>query len=539
MRKLLLTFSFIYVFIALNAQSKIDVLHYSFVIKLSDSNDKITGIAQIKFVALDTISSASFDLAELNNEKKGMIVQDVLLTLGINSHATPVVPDELSFKHEGDKLLIALKKLMQKSDTATIAIIYHGIPADGLIISKNKYGRRTFFSDNWPDRAHNWIPCVDDPADKASVEFVINAPSHYKVISNGTLIKSESFDKITITHWKEDMPLPTKIMVIGVADFAVDTPGYVNNIPVTSWVFPENKKDGFYDYAQAKDILSFFINYIGPYPYKKLANVQSKTIFGGMENASAIFYSENSVTGNRKEESLIAHEIPHQWFGDMVTEKNFAHLWLSEGFATYLAHIYLESNYGTDSLNAEMKKDRKLIIDFTKGYRRPVVDSVSPYMSLLNANSYQKGRWILHMLRRQLGDSVFHKIIRNYYAAYAGKNADTKDFQRICEKVSGKNLETFFTQWLYTAANPKLEVQWKYNEKDKTILLTVKQLQNSLFEFPLEIQIQTASGKSQVETLSITKQSQQFNIPVKEKIVQIYLDPKTSLLFEGFVSAIK
>ncbi len=125
-----------------------------------------------------------------------------------------------------------------------------------------------------------------------------------------------------------------------------------------SWVYPENKKEGFYDYAVAKDILTYHINYIGPYPYKKLANVQSKTSFGGMENAGAIFYAENQLTVYRQEEELLSHEIVHQWFGDMATEKSFAHLWLSEGFATYLTHMYIESKYGTDSLNKEMRIDR-------------------------------------------------------------------------------------------------------------------------------------------------------------------------------------
>ena len=223
----------------------------------------------------------------------------------------------------------------------------------------------------------------------------------------------------------------------------------------------------------------------------------------------------------------------------MATEKSFPHLWLSEGFATYLTHIYIESKYGTDSLNNEMKKDRTEIIDFAKDSDRPVVDSVSPLMKLLNTNSYQKGGWVLHMLRRQLGDSVFHKIIRNYYATYAGKNADTRDFQKICEATSGKDLATFFDQWLYTPGLPKIEVKWKYDSKKNSIFLTVKQLQQKLFQFPLDIQIQAVSGKSKWETLSVTKQNQQFSIPVKEKPGKLYLDPKISLLFEGSASMTK
>jgi aminopeptidase N len=509
-----------------NAQSNIDVLHYQFHISLSDANDSIYGAAIIRFTVKEKEPDIQFDLANLNKEGKGMLATMVGYKIdyaGIEK-----------FTQKNDKLIIPSR--FNKGDTAEVIINYKGIPADGLIISKNKYGHRTFFSDNWPDRAHNWIPCHDDPFDKASVEFIIAAPSHYKVVSNGILVEEKDWlENNKLTHWKEDVPLPTKVMVIGAADFAVDTAGIVNNIPVTSWVFPEDKKQGFYDYAQAKDILFFFMNYIGTYPYKKLANVQSKTIFGGMENANAIFYYENSITGKREEEKLLSHEIVHQWFGDMATEKSFAHLWLSEGFATYLTIVYTEATHGKDKATELLKEDRQQVIDFTKTSDRPVVDTISPVMQLLNANSYQKGGWVLHMLRRQRGDSVFHAIIRNYYAAYKGGNADTRNFQKICEQTSGKNLGSFFQQWLYTPGQPKLKAEWKYNTKTKKLLLTVTQLQKDLFQFPLEISVQSSPGKLLIQNLQITKQSQQFMIPVKGKPVKIELDPHTSLLFEGSV----
>ena len=203
----------------------------------------------------------------------------------------------LLFTHENDKIKIKLPRKLLVDEKDTIAIEYKGIPSDGLIISKNKYGKRTFFADNWPNRAHNWIPCVDDPADKASVEFLVTAPSHYQVISNGVQIEETNLPgNKKLTHYKEDVPLPTKVMVIGAADFAVQHVGDIGCVPVSSWVYPENKEAGFFDYAIAKDILAWHINYIGSYAYKKLANVQSKTKFGGMENAGAIFYAEEKIT---------------------------------------------------------------------------------------------------------------------------------------------------------------------------------------------------------------------------------------------------
>lgn len=534
MKKIYLGFCFsIFVFVAIG-QSKIDVLHYKFEIELNDKNDQVSGKTYIQFVSLHSSSTFTIDLATVGDNKKGMTVHKIWLTNDTLKN--------LKFNHLNSKLTISNSAPLQKGDTSTLFITYSGIPSDGLIISKNKFGKRTFFADNWPNRAHHWIPCVDDPADKASVEFIVTAPDHYKVISNGILVEEKNIPgNKKQTHYKEEVPLPTKVMVIGAADFAVEKAGEVNNVPVYSWVFAENKEKGFYDYAQAVEILSFFTDYIAPFPYKKLANVQSKTIFGGMENAGAIFYHESSVTGERLEESLLAHEIAHQWFGDMATEKNFPHLWLSEGFATYLTHIYMEHKYGTDKLEKGIEEDRNQIIDFAKMKQLPVVDTVSPLMSLLNPNSYQKGSWVLHMLRRQLGDPVFHQIIRTYYETYKGKNADTEDFRAVAEKVSGKNLETFFHQWLYNPGIPQLDMNWKYTEAEKKISLTVKQTQkNVLFEFPLQIWVQqTLSSDPLFITMMIGKNTETIDLPVSGKPARVIADPLTSLLFEGTLKEIK
>jgi aminopeptidase N len=517
---ILLTRVFLY------GQKNIDVLHYQFEIGLSDLSDTIKGKATVTARFLQPVDTFTLDMIGVNaNTGKGM--QPVLSGT-----------DKVVFKD--DKFRIIPSGKIKAGDVRTYVIAYKGIPADGLIISKNKFGHRTFFSDNWPDRARHWIPCVDNPADKASVEFIVTAPAHYQVVSNGIQVEETNLPgDLKLTHWKEDIPLPTKVMVIGAADFAVQQAGTVGCVPVSSWVFPDNRQEGFLDYAPAKDILSFFIDYIGPYPYKKLANIQSKTIFGGMENAGAIFYFENSVNGRQNQDGLIAHEIVHQWFGDMATEKSFAHLWLSEGFATYLTILYMEKKYGADTARLLRATDRQQVIDFVKTSDRPVVDSISAFMDLLNNNSYQKGGWVLHMLRRLLGDTVFHKGIQQYYAAYAGKNADTRDLQAIFEKVSGKNLSGFFQQWLYTPGIPTLDIQWNYVVAERKINLTIKQLQKDLFRFSLELLIETSPGKSQVKTVEVTELIQSFSIPVKEKPLLVKADPGVNLLFEGSSTAIK
>ena len=494
----------------------IDVQHYQFQLTLSDASDTISGVATIHIKFLKPTDQFSIDLKNISRGK-GMIVSGISGTK--------------SFTHTNDKLTILLGHKQNTGDSSHFTISYKGIPADGLIIAKNKYGKRTFFSDNWPNRAHHWLPCVDDVADKASVEFAVTAPNQYQVVSNGIQTEETNLPQgFKLTRWNENVPLPTKIMVIGVAEFAVQLVGNVEGIPVYSWVYPENKKDGFYDYAMATGILQWFIKNVGPYAYSKLANVQSKTIFGGMENASAIFYSEKSVTGNRDAEALIAHEIAHQWFGNMATEKSFAHLWLSEGFATYLTTLYMEQKYGEDTARFLREEDRQKVIDFNLRSTMPVVDtSTNDYMELLNANSYEKGGWILHLLRKQLGDSTFWKGVRQYYKTYTGKNADSQDLQNVFENVSGKKLDQFFRNWLYENDQPNININWNYNPVSKTISIDIQQTQKTIFYFPLELEIKTRSG-SVLHTIQVEKRKQSFEIPVKNQPIEVVADPGINLL---------
>ncbi|MEO5945310.1 MAG: M1 family metallopeptidase [Chitinophagaceae bacterium] len=499
MRHLLVTICFFIIGFASKSQSNIDVLHYKFIIDLNDDNDTIYGLSIIKFTNTKNTSSVELDLTNVS-DGNGMKVIDVMLLQND--------PPKISYTHNNNKLLITTN--LKSGDTTTVRIMYKGVPADGLIISKNKYGHRTFFADNWPDRGHNWIPCKEDPADKASVEFIVTAPQHYQVVSNGIQIEETNLsDNKKRTHWKEDVPISTKVMVIGVADFAVSLSGTINDcIPVYSWVYPEDRDKGFYDYAQAAEILPWFIKNVGPYAYKKLANVQSKTTFGGLENANTIFYSESSVKGNRQSESLLAHEIAHQWFGNYATEKSFAHLWLSEGFATYMTILYLENKYGKDTAITMLKEDRDQAIGFGKRNPLPVVNDTKDYMALLNANSYQKGGWVLHMLRRELGDSIFWKSIQLYYSTYGGSVADTDDLRKVFEKVSGKDLQQFFKQWLFTATNPNLKITWSYNASTNKLSITTEQLQKGeAYEFPLEIALTSGKGKSSVQKIDISKKT--------------------------------
>jgi len=517
-KKILLFLSFVFTINLLSyAQSPsaiIDIQHYGFNIQLNDKNDTIKGQAEIALRYLKDAGSFQINLVKQRSDGKGMLVSNV------TENGNPV-----SFQQNADDVTITTNGIAGSGHAYVIN--YSGIPADGLIISTNKFGHRTFFGDNWPNRAHNWLPCVDEPADKATVDFMVTAPDHYQVVSNGLKVDEKALpDNMKLTHWSEKAECPTKVMVIGVADFAINHTGDVNNIPVYTYVFPENKDKGFASYTVAKPILAYYINKVGPYAFEKLANVQSKTIFGGMENSSCIFYFEESV-GDKGIEELMAHEIAHQWFGDAASETNFSHLWLSEGFATYMTSVYLEHKYGVDTLRKRLKADRETVFDFENKRKTPVVDTTvhNNYMVLLNANSYQKGGWVLHMLRRKLGDKAYWKGIRAYYKKYDGKNANTENLRAELEAASGQNLQQFFKQWIYTAGAPHLKYSWLYDQKKKTLDITIVQEQTQAFEFPLQIRI----GKK-MQTFYLKNKISQFKTPVPFKPTQVLIDPNVNLL---------
>ena len=503
-------------FLATFAQSPVDVQHYRYEVELSDASDAITGKATVTVKFVQPVAQWSLDLSSLQDDK------------GMQVFAVKDGDQPATFMHRGDKVVINLGKPPAAGETRQFEISYMGVPRDGLIISKNRHGDRTFFSDNWPDRAHHWMPCVDVPADKASVEFIVTAPAHYRVISNGLLQEEEEVGKgLRRTHWKETIAIPTKVMVIGAARFAVARVDSAYHIPVTAWVYPQDSAKGVYDYALADDCLRYFENLIGPFPYHKLANVQSTTIFGGMENASAIFYAENSVTGTRSAEGTIAHEVAHQWFGNTATEKTFSHLWLSEGFATYLTDMYFEDKYGVEAFRKKLTGERAQVVRFAAQSKQAVVDSTTAYMDLLNANSYQKGAWILHMLRTEIGDSVFRKVLRSYYNEYKGGNADSRDFQRVAESVSGRNLQQFFDQWLYQPGVPQLQI--KKDIDGGEIKIKVTQLQGN-WHFSLPVAYVMQDGSRQLDIISIKAKETAYKKSIRG-VKEIIIDPEVKLLY--------
>jgi aminopeptidase N len=498
-----------------------DVLHYDFYLTLNDSTNRVEGRAVIQIRFLMVADSLKLDLKSVDISGKGMNV--IRASQGIEG---------VKWKQESETLTLFFTNRVQTNDTLDFTISYSGIPADGLIISKNKFGNRTFFADHWPNRAHDYLPCIDHPYDKASVDFIITAPDRYKVVASGELVEESDLPGPNkLTHWSESVPLSTKIITFAAAEFAVKSAGKVNNIPVWSWVFPENRLEGFSDYAVAVKPLEYYSRIIGNYPFTKLANVQSKTIYGGLENAGTIFYSERSVTGLGNAEALIAHEIAHQWFGDCVTESDWFHVWLSEGFATYLTSMYFESFQGRKRLESDMSTARSRVLNYYEKSKKPVIDTtITDLMNLLNANSYQKGAWVLHMLRYEIGDQDFMKGLQLFYNRFYNSNVLTEDFKHVMEEISSKNLDQFFKQWLYTAGQPELSITHLKGKQKGMTDVFVEQKQESLYEFNLELLLKDSSGERVVKT-AVKNRITRISIPAGYDLV-ITPDPNVNLLFK-------
>ncbi len=485
----------------------LDAIHYRLQLTLTANSNEVRGETEILFqFNADGVREIALDFAGLTTDQ--------------------VMEEQRAarFTHVNDKLKVTLGGGYRRGDRCRISIKYHGRPGDGLIIRKNKYGDFAFFADNWPNRAHHWFPAIDHPYDKATAEFIVIGPADYDVIANGRLIEKRSLQNGTeLTHWREETPIPTYCMVIGAAQFAIINVGEVQrdgpDVPVFYYLFPKDRDKGASGYGRVREIIEFFSNLVGPYPYEKLALVQSSTRYGGMENASNIFLAENAF-----DELLNAHEIAHQWFGDSVTEADWHHLWLSEGFATYFANLFAERFDGRDKFVQLMLKDKEDYLNQYAKDPRPVYDpAITDLMKLLNANNYQKGGWVLHMLRRILGDEKFFSGIRDYYKTYRNGNALTEDFQRVMEFHYGQPLGWFFKQWIYEPGYPQLDAVWRWNEKGVT--LHVEQMQaQTVFRLPLEVEFKYGNT-AQREIINLSERSQSFTFKLAAKPQGLALDP--------------
>lgn len=510
----------------------IDIKHYVFKLSLSDADNEITGTTLVT-VNFKEAGMQNFRLDFVNKtsvrKDKGMVVDAV----SVNNTA-------VDYTHGNDELIISLPAPSTKNQTLTFTIQYHGIPYDGLRIGATKLGDRSFFNENWPNRGRHWLPIVDHPYDKATSEFIVKAPSHYKVVSNGLLMEeSELGNSYRLTHWKQSVPVSSWLFVLGVADFAVKYVDEFRGKSIQTWVYAKNREAGFYDFDEpTKKVLEFYSNYVGPYAYEKLANIQTPSVNGGMETSSAIFYGEDLVTGKRDERTrnVVIHEIAHQWFGNAITETTWDDAWLSEGFATFFTLLFIENEYGKEEYTKGIIKARKSVYDMS--VKMPDFSIVSNRTAekedVTSGITYQKGAWVIHMLRNLMGEKNFKKGIQNYYAKYFNANTTTSEFRAEMEKVSGKDLTLFFKQWLYQPINPTINASWKYDANTKKLNVQLQQAQKYLYNVPVEIGFyKKGASTPTILTMNLKEKDQLFSFPLATAPEKLELDPRALLLNDG------
>jgi aminopeptidase N len=456
------------------------------------------------------------------------------------------------YSQSGGKLVVTLSQVPKKDAQLKISVAYHGRPKDGLILINDKDGRPSATGDNWPDRVHNWIPCLDHPSAKATVRFTVNAPARDVVVANGQLESTRSNSNKTQTWiWNEGVPVSPYCMIICAGEFARLEAEDKAVTPLSYYVPQSDRQFAMQGFAPAAPSLKLFTETVAPYPYEKLGLIVGATRYGGMENSSAIVFASTlfnnfrtagqrsrtyNVPGNV--ERVVAHEIAHQWFGDSVTEATWADLWLSEGFATYFAGLFVERNEGESEFRAYMNDAAKKYFGYEKERKTPIHDRETENLNdLLNANNYEKGAWVLHMLRGRLGDKAFFEGIRDYYNSHRNSTATTEDLRAALEKSSGIDLKDFFARWVYGSGHPIYEAHWSWHESKATneesyVELRIQQIQDGEpFLMPLTVAIMTGD-KAQRVTFTPTGKDTTMRFRVVSQPSNIKIDPDNFVLKE-------
>jgi aminopeptidase N len=501
-------------------------------------NDQLTEITSAK--AELTILSLKNSLSRIDLDFGELPIDSVT----VNNHAEP-------YERPPGFLSIKLAEPMRRGASFVVVVSYHGKPKDGLILTADKAGKPSAVGDNWPNRLHHWIPSLDHPAAKATVTFSVTAPARDDVVANGKLSSVENTSNTTRTWtYTESAPIPPYCMIIAVGDFARVEPKVQETTPLAYYVPQPDKTFAMQGFAPANPSLKFFSQTIAPYPYEKLALIIGATRFGGMENSSAIIFTSNLFETASSPEPLskvfniregivdvVAHEIAHQWFGDSVTESTWSDLWLSEGFATYFAGLFIQRHEGEAAFQQYMKSAANRALGYEQETRTPIHDTeTEDLFKLLNPNNYQKGAWVLHMLRSELGDEKFFAGIRSYYEAHRNSTATSEDLRAALEKASGKDLRTFFARWIYGAGHPRYELSWGWNSQTKNLKLVLTQTQKEpAFPNELPVEILTSTGKRRIVLKPTGKQSIEV-LKLNEAPATINIDPENTVLKEAKVN---
>ena len=395
-----------------------------------------------------------------------------------------------------------------------------------------------------------WFPCFDYPGQLATSQIRVKVPAGFKAISNGELVNTESVDDGVIYHWSQQQVHPTYLMTLAVGDFAVIEDEW-RGIPVTYYVEKGREADGKRSMGKTPRMVEFLSEKYGyAYPYPKYAQVcVDDFIFGGMENTSTTLLTdrclldERAATDNMRTESLVLHELAHQWFGDLVVIKHWSHAWIKEGMASYAEVFWTEEEYGKDdAVYYLLNEARTYISEDSSRYRRPIVTNIyREAIELYDRHLYEKGACVYHMIRAILGDELFDKAIQSFVKDNAHNTVETVDLLRAIDKATGYNLMFLFDQYVFRGGHPDYQVAYSWEGDSKLVKLTVTQKQakkdsesKDLFDLKIPVAFGYISKSSQPElktfTLRIHQAEQSFYFPLEKKPDFISFDVNNNFL---------
>ena len=435
----------------------------------------------------------------------------------------------INFKTENQRIVIPVENSV---DTTLVAVFYHGRPAnDGF--GGFFFGSRTIWTvgeglyTNPPSMFRYWAPSHDEPSDKATLDMKVTVPQPLQVVSNGLLVSATGNpeNKTTTFYWKESHPIATYLIAVSIDKYAVFTDNYISvsgdTIPLQFYVYPKNLERAQEDWKDTAKMIAFFESKFVPFPFDKYGMVEVP-MRGAMEHQSMTSYSSGLITGDHRYDYIVAHELAHQWWGDMITCDSFHHIWLNEGFATYCEALWAERVHGHAALHTVMGYNKYM------GPGTIYVKDTGKDDIFSGALSYAKASWVLHMLRHVVGDTTFFSILREYYQRYQYKTATTEQFRDVCEDISGKDLHTFFHQWIYESGHPEYEYLWKAEkiaEEQYKVSGMINQTQTDgpVFKMPIDITIKTESADTTI-VFTDTTASAPFAFTINSKPTGVVLD---------------
>lgn len=539
---------------------KFDLIHTKLDVKFNWEKAHLYGKAEL------TLAPYFYSQNQLVLDARGMDISQVALvektTEGEISLETAIIHHELKYEYDSLQLTIDLDKEYTREDTIQIFISYTSKPNElktggssaitedkGLYFinekGEDKEKPQQIWTQGETQSNSAWFPTIDAPNQKMTQEIAITIENKFKTLSNGTLTYSEDNGNGTRTDfWEHNKPHAPYLVMMAIGDFAVVTDTW-RGMTVDYFVEKEYEQYARDIFGLTPEMLEFYSNKLGvDYPWAKYSQVVVRDyVSGAMENTSAVIHGD-FVQQTKREmidgsagEDVIAHELFHHWFGDLVTCESWANLPLNESFATYGEVLWREYKYGADKAAEGLQNDLNTYLDEVKdgNHKQMVRFGYTDKEDMFDRHTYQKGGRILHMLRNYMGDDAFFAALKYYLEQNKYTDVEMHQLRMTCEKITGEDLNWFFNQWFYAKGHPQLNITYNYNDSLKTQTIIVKQIQDfkvaPVYKLPVKIDIYV-NGKIETKEVTIDKVDNEFTFDLTSKPDLVNFDADKMLLCE-------